>query len=160
MIRKLGIDDFEKWKKLRLEAVSLHPASFGESYQGIKKQDTEWFKKSLDNGDIFASFKSDSMVGLIGVFSMQPENMRHRAVLFGLYVNAEHRNKNVASSLIDCVVNYVRPTHKQLHLTVTTDNEPAIFLYKKHGFIIYGTQPNALLVNDSYHDKRAFGCVP
>jgi len=153
MLRQLEISDFTEWKKLRLEAVKNHPESFGQSYQGVEKQNEKWFQNSLENGDTFAYFKDNQMVGLVGTFTMQPENMRHRAVLFGLYVKKEYTRKGIASALIKQIINHVKPTHKQLHLTVTTNNEAAISLYKKHGFVIYGTESSALLINNKYYDE-------
>jgi ribosomal protein S18 acetylase RimI-like enzyme len=153
MIRKITIDDFDKWKRLRLEAVKLHPEAFGESYEGVKKQDKKWFEESLKNSVTFTYLQDNKMIGLIGIFSMQPENMRHRASLFGLYVKADHRGKGIAGALVEQVLNYVKPNHKQLHLTVTTTNQVAISLYKKHGFVIYGTEPDALLIGDKYYDE-------
>lgn len=153
MIRKITIDDFEEWKSLRLEAVKLHPESFGQSYEGVQKQDKKWAEDSLENGTVFTYEQHGKMVAIAGTFSMKPENMRHRATLFGLYVNAENRGKRIASSLINHIIDYTKPSHKQLHLTVTTTNNPAISLYKKHGFVIYGTEPEALLINGKYYDE-------
>ena len=153
MIRQLTTEDFKEWKKLRLESVRNRPEAFGQSYQGVEKQDEQWFEKSLENGVTFAYFKDNEMVGLAGTFSMQPENMRHRASLFGLYVKSKYARQGIASALIEQIISHVKPHHKQLHLTVTTNNEAAISLYKKHGFVIYGTEPDALLVSGKYYDE-------
>ncbi len=153
MIRKITVDDFDEWKILRLEAVKLNPESFGESYEGVEKQGIRWFEESLKNSITFSYLQDGKMVGLVGVFSAQPENMRHRANLFGLYVKAEHRGKGIGSTLVEQVIGYAKPNHKQIHLTVTTTNQSAMSLYKKHGFVIYGTEPDALLVDGKYYDE-------
>jgi ribosomal protein S18 acetylase RimI-like enzyme len=153
MIRQITIDDFEEWKTLRLEAVKLYPESFGQSYEGVQKQDKKWLEQSLENGAMFTYEQNGKMVAIAGTFSMKPENMRHRATLFGLYVNNNHHGKGIASALVNHIIDYTKPNHKQLHLTVTTNNNPAISLYKKHGFVIYGTEPDALLINGKYYDE-------
>jgi ribosomal protein S18 acetylase RimI-like enzyme len=84
---------------------------------------------------------------------MQPDNLSHRAVLFGLYITPKHRNKGIAGMLIKHVIDYVSSTHEQLHLTVNTTNVSAINLYLKHGFKVYGTLPKALKIGDKYFDE-------
>jgi ribosomal protein S18 acetylase RimI-like enzyme len=153
MIRQLTADDFQKWKALRLEAVKLNPESFGESLENVQKQDEAWFDDSLKKGTTFSYEVDGEMVGLIGTFPMQPGNLKHRAVLFGLYVRPEYRSKGVASALVERVVGYVKPKHEQIHLTVTTNNKAATALYKKHGFIVYGTEPDALKIGNDYYDE-------
>ena len=153
MIKKLTPSDFGAWKQLRLEGVKAHPESFGESYQHIKEQDVQWFEQSLKNGTTFAYEQERQMVGLVGMFSMQPGNMKHRAVLFGLYVKPEYRKQGLADALVHHAIEYAKPDHTQIHVTVTTNNEPAFSLYKKHGFILYGTEPNALRVAGQYFDE-------
>ncbi len=41
----------------------------------------------------------------------------------------------------------------QLHLTCVTSNLGAVALYQKHGFKIYGTEPNALKIGDTFFDE-------
>ncbi len=153
MIRKLSPDDFDQWKQLRLEAVRLCPTSFGESYSGVEQQDQEWFAQSLQRGDVFAYHKDEKMVGLIGTFTMQPSNMRHRAVIFGLYVKGEYRKLGIASALLEYALTHISDNHQQAHLTVAVDNSAAIALYKKLGFVIYGTDARALLIDGKYYDE-------
>ena len=156
MIRQLTANDFQKWKALRLEAVKLNPESFGESLENVQRQDEAWFSDSLKRGSIFTytiTIDSEKMAGLIGTFPMQPDNLKHRAVLFGLYVKPEYRAQGIASALVEHVIGHVKPTHEQIHLTVTTNNKAATALYKKHGFIVYGTEPDALKIGNDYYDE-------
>lgn len=153
MIRQLTVNDFDKWKVLRLEAIRLNPESFGESFDNVQKQDRAWFEDSLKKGTVFAYEKDGLMIGLIGTFPMQIGNLLHRAVLFGLYVKPEFHKHGIANELVEHVIDFVKSTHEQLHLTVTTNNKAALALYNKHGFITYGTEPNALKIGNSYYDE-------
>ncbi len=153
MIRQITANDFDKWKVLRLEAAQLNPEFFCESFDTLQKRDKAWLEDSLKKGTVFTYEKDGLMVGLIGTFPMQMGNLLHRAVLFGLYVKPEFRKCGIANELVERVIDFVKPTHEQLHLSVTTNNEKALTLYKKHGFIIYGTEPNALKIGDSYYDE-------
>ncbi len=41
----------------------------------------------------------------------------------------------------------------QIHLAVTSHNIAARKLYERHGFVRYGTEPRALLVNGQPYDE-------
>ena len=45
----------------------------------------------------------------------------------------------------------------RLELTVLTNNERAINLYKKHGFEIEGIKKNSMKINDVYIDEYMMG---
>ncbi len=153
MIRQITLKDFTEWKKIRLEAVKLHPESFGENAAEVARQNKEYLEKSLQNGTIFCYEENNKMIGIVGTFSMPYENMRHRANLFGLYIKENFRNRGIASLLVNHLINFLSQNHKQVHLCVTTTNVPALTFYQKHGFVIYGTEPDALLINNQYHDE-------
>ena len=68
---------------------------------------------------------------------------------FGICVGAQWQNRGVASALmrtmIDMCDNWLRVD--RIELTVFVDNEPAIAVYKKHGFEIEGTGKRYALRN-------------
>jgi ribosomal protein S18 acetylase RimI-like enzyme len=152
IIRQLTVNDFEAWKAIRLEGVKLPPQSCGESFEQVQEQNSQSFEELLKRGAAFALEKENIIKGIIGTFTLQPHNMRHRAVLFGLYVRPDYRESGVANALVEHVINFVKPLHTQIHLTVTISNNPAINLYKKHGFIIYGLEPSSLKIGEDYYD--------
>lgn len=73
---------------------------------------------------------------------------------FGICVGAQWQNRGVASALmrtmIDMCDNWLRVD--RIELTVFVDNEPAIAVYKKHGFEIEGTGKRYALRNGEYVD--------
>lgn len=154
LIRRLREDDFAAWKHLRLEAVRTVPEAFGESYQDVLQHDLEWFQTSLQKGQLFGGFVDTLLVALVGFYPAHGGNMKHRAVLFSLYVTAEYRGGGIANALIERVIQESRKSHSQLHLSVTTNNTNALALYQKLGFRIYGTALEALCVNGVYFDEH------
>ena len=73
---------------------------------------------------------------------------------FGICVGAQWHNRGVASALIRTMIdmcdNWLRVD--RIELTVFVDNEPAIAVYKKHGFEIEGTGKRYALRNGEYVD--------
>lgn len=69
-------------------------------------------------------------------------------------VSAGHQGRGIGSALmremIDLCDNWLRVD--RIELTVFADNEPAIAVYKKHGFEIEGTGKRYALRNGEYVD--------
>ena len=79
------------------------------------------------------------IVGQIGLHLEQNQRRRHVAG-FGMAVKDDYQGKGVGnkllSSAIDLAENWLNI--QRLELTVYTDNDAAIALYKKNGFVIEG----------------------
>jgi RimJ/RimL family protein N-acetyltransferase len=71
-----------------------------------------------------------------------------------VYVQAKHQGKGLGTKLFDAVFAHATPLVKQIHLGVGTKNLPALKLYEKLGFEIYGTEPRALCINGQYIDEH------
>ena len=54
MIKQLQQEDWKLWKEVRLEAVKLHPESFGGSYEEESVKTDAEFKNGLMKSDIWS----------------------------------------------------------------------------------------------------------
>lgn len=102
---------------------------------------------------IFGAFSEEKLVGVLGVSRRLSPKFKHRAFLWGMYVSSEYRKLNVATILLSHVKNWAK-SHSEVNilwLQVTETNIPAISFYKKHGFEIYGTEPQSLFTQGEYH---------
>ncbi len=153
-IRLLGPDDCLAWRNLRLEALQNYPEGFGSSYEEEVEYSEEYLKSYLKRSTIFGAFSGSDLIGCVGYFTLEQTKMRHRGVLYTMYVRSEHRGHGVANRLVEGVIAHAKSQVIQLHLTCVTNNSKAIRLYKKHGFSIYGTEPRALKVGDVFYDEH------
>ncbi len=71
-----------------------------------------------------------------------------------MYTRPECRGQGIASALIQTVINHAKSRVTQIHLTCVTSNPGAIALYQKHGFKIYGEEPRALKIRDTFFDEH------
>jgi RimJ/RimL family protein N-acetyltransferase len=78
--------------------------------------------------------------------------LRHKAMIWGMYVRHEARQYGIGERLIDAAVAHASSDVEQLHLAVVTENEAARRIYAKAGFIEYGHQINALKHGGRYYD--------
>jgi putative acetyltransferase len=82
---------------------------------------------------------SQRVVGMIGIHHY--EGRRAHASSIGMFVHDDYQRQGVGSGLLQHAITLCEQWRqiKRIELTVFTDNEAAIGLYKKHGFVIEGT---------------------
>ncbi len=80
------------------------------------------------------------------------EKLRHKGILFRMYVSNQYRGKGIAKSLIEELINIVRriDTIEQINLTVIATNTGAKTLYEKFGFVTFGSEQNAIKWKGKY----------
>ena len=152
-IRILKQDDWQAWKSLRLEALQIAPEAFASSFEEESNKSDEDVKSHLNKSTIFGVFIGTELVGCAGFYALEFLKMRHRGVLYGMYVQPEHRGKGIANQLVKAVINHAKLSVLQLHVTCVTSNPAAFQLYQKQGFISYGIEPRSLKIGDVYFDE-------
>ena len=82
------------------------------------------------------------VVGTAGIEAVgKKDKVKHRAE-FGIGVLKEYWGLGIGSALLDACIECARTAgYKQLELTVVAENERAIALYQKAGFIEFGRNP-------------------
>ncbi len=102
----------------------------------------DWQQRMADVPDNLYSFVAEidgKIVGSLGCEVCKNPRRRHVAS-FGMGVMDDHQGQGVGSALLSALVKLCDQwlNLRRLELTVYTDNEPAIALYKKFGFEIEG----------------------
>jgi len=97
---------------------------------------------------------------LVGVasFKRDGENrmkLRHKGILFKIYVDAEYRQKGIAKMLIQEVISRVEKIDdlEQINLTVIPTNKHAKLLYENFGFNTYASEENAIKWKGKYFNE-------
>jgi ribosomal protein S18 acetylase RimI-like enzyme len=80
------------------------------------------------------------------------EKLRHKGILFRMYVSKNFRGKGIAKKLIENLIERVKliPDIEQINLTVISNNENAKKLYEKFGFETFGSEQNAVKWKNKY----------
>lgn len=107
---------------------------------------------------VSADGSPEEIMGTLTVAGGQRSRVRHAAEL-GMSVRRRHWNRGVGAGLLSVLIRWAREGGilKKLDLRVRTDNEAAIHLYRKSGFVIEGTLRRELCVNGVYHDQHWMG---
>jgi ribosomal protein S18 acetylase RimI-like enzyme len=97
---------------------------------------------------------------LAGVVSFQREGqtrqkIRHKGLLFRMYVAAEHSGRGYGRALLDELIRRVRAQTdiEQINLTVVETNINAKRQYEKLGFQTFSVELNALKDTGVYYDE-------
>ncbi len=151
-IRLLTPNDWQVWQHIRLQGLQNNPEAFGSSYEEECNQSQDELKSYLEKNAVFASFVGEELVGCAGFYTLDKFKKKHIGFLYGIYVSPEHRGKGIADQLLRVVVGHAKSLVLQLHLTCVTTQSSAFYLYKKHGFRAFGTEPRSLKIKDQYVD--------
>ena len=96
---------------------------------------------------------SSPLVGVAGFRVEDAVKLRHKGVLWGMYVRPEARGTGLGASLVKRVVEHARTLVEELCLTVVASNTAACRLYSAAGFKEYGLERRALKVGSEYYDE-------
>ena len=160
LIRKLTPDDVDAYHALRLQALQQNPEVFGSTYEREVNYSAERILAHLEpiEDEQFVIGAFDAQQQLLGIVSFRREQslkMRHKGVVYGMYVTPEIRNQSIGLQLL---IHFIRECEsiaglEQLNLSVVSTNKSAIALYEKVGFTHYGHEKRALKYLDVYYDE-------
>ena len=166
MIRHLGPEDIDIFRRIRLEALRAEPAVFASSvgdWEGLP--DAEWRRRLTANA-VFVDFHEEEPVGIMGLMRQGASKMAHRATIIMVYVRRDRRGGGRAKALLDAIVNHALEAGiRQLELAVSGENPAAIRFYRREGFteagrIEAGTIHEGREIAEILMTRRIDGAVP
>jgi len=158
-VRRLTAADAAAYRELRLEGLRQHPDGFGSAYEDEVDKPASWFGQRLTDATVFGGFLKqedsnvESLDGTAGLIVPHGTKVKHKGALFGMYVRPVARGTGLAAAVVQAVLDYARGVVEEIQLTVSPDNEAALRLYRKAGFVEYAREPRALKVDGKYHDS-------
>jgi RimJ/RimL family protein N-acetyltransferase len=153
-LRRLEANDLAIYRELRLEGLRHHPEAFSSAWEDESRMPDTWWTERLETSTVFGGWLDNSaLVGLAGLRVHDIAKLRHKGLLWGMYVRPEARGTGLAAALVQKVIEHAKPLVEQLCLTVVATNVGAHRLYSKAGFAEYGLERRALRVGDEYYDE-------
>ncbi|WP_407922729.1 GNAT family N-acetyltransferase [Bordetella ansorpii] len=153
-LRPLGEDDAQAYQASRLEALRDRPEAFASSWEDERAQALPWFAARLRDGFVAGAFDAQgALVGTAGLLVPASPKLRHKGMLWGMYVSPRARGTGVAPALVRAVLDEAQGLVEAVRLTVTVGNEAARRLYLGLGFEEYAREPRALKVGGRYYDE-------
>ncbi len=161
--RILTPEDAASFQALRLRGLLEAPTAFASSYEeeaNTPLSDIERRLQPKASGAIFGAFAAGALSAVAGVERESMAKLSHKAYLWGMYVAPEHRLRGLGRRLLEHVLPYAWQSLRvaQVNLGVHTENESAIALYRRLGFVVWGTEAGALMVHGKAQDEHHMVC--
>ncbi|WP_240795537.1 GNAT family N-acetyltransferase [Aquibacillus halophilus] len=158
-IKQLTATDSSAYWEIRLEALQKNPSAFITTYQDAlnKVNPVNETAERFANGNnyTYGAYLKNNLVGVVTMLRQTHPKFKHKAEILAMYVSNEIRGLGIGTKLLDKTIEQAKLVGiEQLQLGVVSTNIPAIALYKKVGFSIYGTEIRAIKMNDSYEDEE------
>ena len=102
---------------------------------------------------VFGALENKRLVGVVTLIREGHLKEKHKASIYGLYVDRRMRGKGIGRLLLDRVIQTAHglPKLKQVRLAVVEGNDPALQLYAAAGFKVYGREADALFVRGKFY---------
>jgi ribosomal protein S18 acetylase RimI-like enzyme len=138
-LRRIGDNDWPVWRELRLEALAEAPYAFGSTladWQGQGDTEVRWRRRLTDVPlNIIAEWR-EAAAGMVSATAPAPEGS---VELISMWVAPFARGRGVGDSLVHAILEWAREQQAmQVVLAVHENNERALALYRRHGFVDAG----------------------
>ena len=153
-VRRLEPNHFAIYREIRLEGLKNHPEAFSASWEVESARPASWWAERLETNIVLGGWIDDApLAGVVGFRMHGTTKIRHKGMLWGMYVRPDARGTGLAASLVQHVIELGRPFLQDILLTVVASNAAACRLYRKAGFEQYGLEQRALKVGNDYYDE-------
>jgi RimJ/RimL family protein N-acetyltransferase len=158
VIQRLTPSDVVEYRRIRLRGLRESPTAFGSSYEEEVKRPIKMFVARLEQADgkwTFGALENNRIVGVITLIREDGKKERHKASIFGMYVEPKMRRKGIARELLARAIETAQRVRglKQLRLSVVETSRPALRLYKSEDFKVYGREEDALFVSGALYTE-------
>ncbi len=153
-VRLLEAHDATVHRDLRLEGLKNHPEAFGTSWEEESCKPDAWWAERLETSTVFGGWIDDSpLLGVAGFHAHAAAKLRHKGVLWGMYVRPAARGTGLAACLVQRVIEHARPLVEEIGLAVVASNTAGKRLYSAAGFEPYGIERRVLKIGEEYFDE-------
>jgi ribosomal protein S18 acetylase RimI-like enzyme len=138
-IARLGPEDWELFREIRLRALREAPYAFGSRYDDwVAAPESRWRDRVASVPLNLVARRGDELVGMAsGVLDGE-----EGAGLISMWVDPAARGSGVGAALIRTVVAWAAEAGRPTYLMVRSDNAPAIAAYARAGFVDLGIPPD------------------
>src|SRR5262245_55395728 len=138
-IRRLGPDEIDLHRRVRLHALQDAPASFGETFAEVAGRPSAYWEKltrsvtEAERQVMFLACEGENVLGCVyGLVDRERGGSGH---VGGMWVTPAARRRGVGRALLDAVITWARGRRfEQLGLWAPAGVAAALALYGKAGF--------------------------
>ncbi len=134
--RVLAPNESELYRNIRLESLKEFPESFSTSYEEALKMEKLILQFDIEkqtlNRFVYGAFNDKTLIGICAFINDE----KNSGSIYQMYIQKEYHGLHIGLQLIKSLMEEVKDRfgNMAICLEVSTDNLPAIHLYKKVGF--------------------------
>jgi RimJ/RimL family protein N-acetyltransferase len=135
--------------------------SFGPGeFELTEPEEEEFIRKCLtsDNQLYILGSIDDTIVAILNFSAGRRPRVRHSGE-FSMSVRKQYWGLGIGSLMLDMLIEWARSTQivKKINLRVRTDNQRAVLLYERKGFVREGTIHKEILFDGKFYDHHWMG---
>jgi ribosomal protein S18 acetylase RimI-like enzyme len=135
IIRRVGPDEVEAWRAIRLEALGTAPEAFSARFADWQNRPLSDFAAQLAENPTFLAFDADRPVGCISW--VRDAEDKSRGWIGGVFVGPTARGMGIGQALIAASVADAETAGiTEMWLEVRAGNAPARRAYERAGFAV------------------------
>lgn len=162
-VRRLTAEDAEAFSALRRQVAADNPVPLGLGMQEELARPLQGFRDQLSapSNAVFGAFVGSALVATAAVAPSGPfTSSRHKLVLWGTFVAPAHRRKGLGRLVVVQAIDHAcQAGARRVHLTMYLPNPAAHALYESLGFVAWGTEPEAVCIDGTYHGAMQMGLL-
>ena len=142
-LRQLRPDEADLHRQLRLEALRESPRAFGDTLEPLERKGADYWhaltQRVCSVDAMVVALDAERPIGMI--YGLRDRQIRQGARLGGVWVDAQYRRRGAGSLLVHSVIAWAQTQDFDMaRLWVGHDEEAAIALYERCGFVFTGLQ--------------------
>lgn len=142
MIRRVGTDDWQRLRDVRLRALATDPDAFLETVEDARTFPDERWRQRAQPSEHRVTFVDERDGVFDAMVSAFLDDDAHTVHLVGMWVAPDLRGRGVARELVEQIIQWSRRHGRvRVVLSVEGGNPRAARLYEKCGFIERDTPP-------------------
>lgn len=162
-LRRLTAGDAEAFSALRRLVAADNPVPLGLGMPEELSRPLQDFRDQLSapSNAVFGALVGGMLAATAAVAPTGPfTSSRHKLVLWGTFVAPAHRRKGLGRLVVARAIEHARQSGARcVHLTMYLPNPAAGALYESLGFVVWGTEPEAVCIDGIYHDALQMGLL-
>lgn len=141
-IRRLGVDDWQAFKDMRLEALQTNQNVFLGRYEKESAEPDSFWQDTLinrDKGAVFGLYDGQTMIGLTGVFRYR-DSPEDTAILAMSFIRPEYRRRGLSTHLYEARIDWAKSQNgiQKIIVSHRGGNEASRAANQKFGFVYTG----------------------
>ncbi|QEC68970.1 N-acetyltransferase [Panacibacter ginsenosidivorans] len=147
--RLLGPDDLGEYRRIRINCLEQYPNNFGTTSQEERNSEVLKLDNSISQPDSYnftiGAFNTDkTLIGICGFLAETRQKTKHRGEVVQMFVDPNYKGQGVGQILLQKTIDKAFSSEliEQIILSAVFENEKAVKLYKRAGFVEYGRLQN------------------